>query len=67
MFFEKFRSPGGNPLGHGETKSSQNDRKNTGFWKHADQSDRKNMWFCIGAVPKPRFFSRFHTAKLTVA
>ena len=32
-FSGKICSPGGNPLGHGETKSSQNDRKNTGFWK----------------------------------
>ena len=32
-FSRKICSPGGNPLGHRETKSSQNDRKNTGFWK----------------------------------
>ena len=64
-FSRKSCSPGGNPLGRGETKSSQNDRKNIGFWKLADQNDRKNRGFCIGAEPKPCFFSRFHTARLT--
>ena len=64
-FSRKICSPSGNPLGRGETKSSQNDRKNTGFWKLADQNDRKNTGFCIGAEPKPRFFSRFRVARLT--
>ena len=64
-FSRKICSPGGNPLGRGETKSSQNDRKNTGFWKLADQNDCKNKGFCIGAEPKPRFFSRFHVAGLS--
>ena len=66
-FSRKICSPGGNPLGRGETKSSQYDRKNTGFWKHGDQNDHKNTGFCIGAVPKLRFFSCFHTARWTVA
>ena len=43
----------------------KSDRKNTGFWKRADQKDRKNTGFCIGAKPKPCFFPRFHAARLT--
>ena len=66
-FWGKICSQGCNPLGHGETKSGKNDRKNTGFWKHADQNDRKDTGFCTGAVSKPRFFSCFHTARWTVA
>ena len=29
----------------------RNERKNTGYWKHAQQHSRKNWGFCIG---KPR-------------
>ena len=29
--------------GLGKTKSGQNDRKNTGFWKPVEQNDRKNV------------------------
>ena len=41
----------------------RNEQQNRGFWKHAQQNNRKNSWFCNGKSPGPCFFCIFLSLK----
>jgi hypothetical protein len=63
LFKQKYSLVGESSV-HRRDQIKQKRPQNTGFWKLHYWNARKNQWFCIGTMSKPRFLQYFLVPQL---